>query len=208
MASPFIHICSLFWAFLLNATLLYRVSRLCGLRGASSSPRIQTVSPSPPRPAPLPLSTAQMGSLVESGQTGQSHPGQSHHPLSFVTPGQSQVLSPSLSHGFCALAVSPDQPLPLFSVSPGQPTLTPVPAFCESHLRQYCPPPGALSCHRPVSNGLSKMQCDHADLLEESTVEFLFSFENSADIHGSSGLALYLCLQCDLLSATHSPLHV
>ena len=153
--------------------------------GASSSPRIQTerLLPSPPRPTPLPLSTAQMGVPRCPSQTGQSHPGQSHHPLLLMTPGQSPSPAPSLPHAPPPCHVH----LPV-SVS-----------FETSTTHPQAP------CIRPVSNGLSKMQCNHADLFERVHSGFLFfPFENNVDVHRSSGFALYLCLQCDLLSVTHS----
>ena len=143
--------------------------------GASSSPRIQTerLLPSPPRPTPLPLSTAQMGVPRCPNQTGQSHPGQSHHPLLLMTPGQSPSPAPSLPHApppcHVHLPVSPGQ----LSVSQDRPTVTPVPAFCESHLRPVLPTP-----RRPVSvlYQMVFLKCSAIMqiFLKESTVDSCF----------------------------------
>lgn len=132
------------WVFLLNPTLLYRTSPLWS-QGAPSSPLVQTehLLPSPPRPAPPPLSSAKMGSLVVRA-TPASHPGQSCRPLSLMMLVRPQVPSPSLLRGFCPLA-GVSRPAPTVC-----PTLTPVPAFCESHLRPVLPTPRcpvlSLSC--------------------------------------------------------------
>ena len=173
--------------------------------GASSSPRNQTVS-SPPLPGPLlchcpPLKWGPSSSRPDRTESPWTEPSS---PFIRDTWSVPKSCPPPCLTGFAHSPVSPDQ-LPLFSVSQDRPTLTPVPAFCESHLRPVLPTPG-----RPVlSPSCIKWSFQNAVRSRRPVWKSpqwvpVFSFENSADVHGSSGLALYLCLQCDLLAATHS----